>query len=79
MPADLLNGEILEEYRSVVEAAVEEKYPQKRHEEKETHQTEGNPCSEVLTCSQGCTGSTTDERTKQKKAQLGAWFDPPVA
>ena len=46
MGAELLQGEILEQYRSVVDAVEPEK-------KKKEEQTEGQGCSFVQVCSQG--------------------------
>jgi len=75
---ELLKGEILEQYRSVVDAEEPEK---KKEDPKEiTGRTEGATCSFVDVCSEGCTGATTDETKKKKKyARVAGWFDPPVA
>ncbi len=74
MDAELLEGEILEQYRSVVDAAE----PEKKKKEKE-EQTEAPQCSFVDVCSEGCTGATTDEKKRKKQARVSGWFDPPVA
>jgi hypothetical protein len=76
MAAELLEGEIVEQYRSVVEAVEAEK----KKKEKKEEQTQGAQCSFVEACSQeGCTGATTDQTKKKKQARVAGWFDPPVA
>ncbi|MGA3016615.1 MAG: hypothetical protein ABSF62_05810 [Bryobacteraceae bacterium] len=75
MATDLLEGEILKQYRSVVDAVAPEK---KKKQEKE-EQTEAPQCSFVEVCSEGCTGATTDEKKRKKQARVAGWFDPPVA
>ncbi|MGD0873149.1 MAG: hypothetical protein ABSB88_26695 [Bryobacteraceae bacterium] len=76
MAAELLEGEILEQYRSVVDAVEPEK---KKKKKKKEEQTEAPQCSFVDVCSQGCTGVTTDQKKKKKQARVAGWFDPPVA
>ena len=78
MAAELLEGEILEQYRSVVDAVE----PEKKKEEKKdiTENTEGQQCSFKDVCSEGCTGGTTDQKEKRKKqARVAGWSDPPAA
>jgi hypothetical protein len=77
MAVELLEGEILDEYRSVVDTVELKK---KKKKVKEEEKTAGSPCSEVLICSQeGCTGATTDQKKKKKQARVAGWFDPPAA
>ena len=75
MAAELLQGEIVEEYRSVIDAVE----PKKKKEEKKEEKTIEPQCSFKDVCSEGCTGATTDEKRKKKKASVAGWFDPPVA
>lgn len=77
MAPELLEGEILEQYRSVIEAEEPEK--KKENPKETTGRTEGAPCSFVEVCSEGCTGATTDETKRKKHARVAGWFDPPVA
>ena len=84
MAAELLQGEILEAYRNVIEAAEAEKKKKKKEKKKKKLPlpplvTEANPCSSrPFICSQGCGGNTTAEKKKKKKTAVAGWFAPPV-
>jgi len=78
MATDLLEGEILEQHRGIVDA--------EKHKKPGTDPTTDESCSLPAACSQGCGESsncTTDERKKKYKKEhekaVAGWFDPPAA
>jgi hypothetical protein len=71
MAVELLQGEILEEYRTVVDAT-------KPKNKNTAIKTDVSPCTDPAGCSEGCTGGTTDQKKPKHRASVAGWFDPPA-
>jgi hypothetical protein len=80
---ELLEGEIVEQYRRVIET---EPVAAQKEKEKEKNPGTGDACTNTNVCTEqeGCaSGNTgdccTEDKKKKKKYGAAGWFDPPVA